>query len=72
MKITGFRFSVTTLIFLLSSIGAFAQFMVLGAKGDNKVDGQPLKVGALLQSNQTITIGNGAYLGLAHTSKKNH
>ena len=70
MKITGFRFSVTTLIFLLSSIGAFAQFMVLGAKGDNKVDGQPLKVGALLQSNQTITIGNGAYLGLAHTSKK--
>ena len=64
-----FCFSVFLLVSLIHA-SASGQFMVLGAKGDNKVDGQPLKIGALLQSGQTITIGSGAYLGLAHTSKK--
>jgi len=69
MKI--FKSFVTALLFLfLVNAQTNAQFMVLGAKGDNKVNGQPLKIGTLLQTGQTITVGNSAYLGLAHTSKK--
>ncbi|MEM1136603.1 MAG: hypothetical protein AAGI07_12260 [Bacteroidota bacterium] len=70
MKVIKFRFLVSLLLFTFTYFGAYAQFMVLGAKGESKVDGKLLKVGTLLQSGQTITVGQGAYLGLAHTSKK--
>ncbi len=69
MRIFKTSISLFTLLLLMHTYG-HAQFMVLGSKGDNKVDGQPLKIGTLLQLTQTITVGNGAYLGLAHTSKK--
>ncbi|GAB4338142.1 MAG: hypothetical protein OHK0038_16790 [Flammeovirgaceae bacterium] len=57
----------------LSISSLFAQgyeFMVLGTKGANTVDGQATKVGATIKAGQTIKVESNAYLGLAHTSGK--
>ncbi len=65
--------TLTLLVAVLLSSAVFAQdyaFMVLGAKGDNKVDGSALKVGTSLKATQTLEVGEGAYLGLAHQSGK--
>jgi len=58
---------------LFFSVSANAQtytFKVLGAKGDVKLNGAPLKVGGMLKAGESVTVGNGAYLGLAHSSNK--
>lgn len=44
------------------------EFMILGVQGDVKSSGDAVKVGATLSSGQSLTIGSGAYAGLAHTS----
>lgn len=73
MKFLNIKSTMLLITALLFSFAVSAQdysFMVLGAKGDNKVDGNDLKVGAQLKSSQSINVGNGAYLGLAHSSGK--
>ncbi|MCS7004484.1 MAG: hypothetical protein NZM38_04080 [Cytophagales bacterium] len=58
---------------LISIASAYAQgyvFKVLGTKGTNTVAGNPLKVGSTIMEGQSITVGNDAYLGLAHKSGK--
>jgi hypothetical protein len=57
-------------LFLLGST-AFAQsssFRVLAAKGDNKKDGEAIRIGTTLSSNDQITLADGSYLGLLHSS----
>ncbi|MCS6832796.1 MAG: hypothetical protein NZ521_04430, partial [Flammeovirgaceae bacterium] len=72
------KFRQLAMVFLvlmgvLSMTNLYAQgyeFMVLGTKGANTVDGQPTKVGATIKAGQTIKVESNAYLGLAHTSGK--
>ncbi len=73
MKFLNIKSTLLLVVTVLFSSALLAQdysFMVLGEKGDNKVDGNDLKVGAQLKSAQSITVGSGAYLGLAHSSGK--
>lgn len=72
------KFRQLVMVFLvltgsLFNMNLYAQgyeFMVLGTKGTNTVDGQPTKVGATIKAGQTIKVESNAYLGLAHTSGK--
>ena len=70
MKIRFFAY----LAFLFLSVNvAFAQdyaFKVLGSKGHNTVGGSTLKVGSKLTATQTLEVGEGSYLGLAHSNGK--
>jgi hypothetical protein len=47
-------------------------FKVIALKGNVSIAGQALKVGAVINSNQTVVLAEGAYLGLAHKSGKTH
>jgi len=63
----------TTAFSLLFSMAVMAQsytFKVLGSKGDNKLDGTPMKVGTQLNDNQTLVVGSGAYVSLVHKNGK--
>lgn len=70
MKIRFFAY----LAFLFLSVNvASAQdyaFKVLGSKGHNTVGGSTLKVGSKLTAVQTLEVGEGSYLGLAHSNGK--
>lgn len=59
--------SIISSLFLITSIYAQeAKFMVLGAKGEIKVDGKEIHTGDMLLSGQSVEVtGNAPYLGLA-------
>jgi hypothetical protein len=70
---TIFLKNTLSLIIFLFSVTVFSQgyeFRVIGSKGNVTVDGKPLRVGARLNTNQLIEVGQGAYLGLAHKTSK--
>ena len=67
------RFFVYCTFLFLSVNVAFAQdyaFKVLGSKGHNTVSGSTLKVGSKLTTSQSVEVGEGSYLGLAHSNGK--
>lgn len=72
MKIKNNLIAIVSLLFI-SLTSVYAQdysFKVLGSKGSNKLDGSPLRVGTRIKKAQIITVGTGAYLGLAHKNGK--
>lgn len=72
MKQTNLRFIWLLLAFVLPQLlyGQNYTFKVLGVKGQATVDGKPLLVGGTIPANASITLGSGAYLGLAHHTNK--
>lgn len=66
-------FAIIGLMMCAVSAPSFAQnnvFKVLGVKGDVSVDGAPLKVGMSIGANQSVSVGESAYLGMAHSTGK--
>ncbi len=71
MKIKLFAICILSLLFTVSLSAQSYTFRVIGTKGNNTIDGKPLKVGMTLTDNQTIMIAsNGSYLGLMHKTGK--
>ncbi len=71
MKIKFFAYCAVFFMTVGSAAAQDYAFKVLGSRGHNVVvGGASIKVGAKLTSNQTIEVGEGSYLGLAHNSGK--
>lgn len=71
MKIRFFAYCALFFLLIGSVSAQDYAFKVLGSKGHNVViGGATLKVGAKLLATQSIEVGEGSYLGLAHNSGK--
>jgi len=71
MKLKLFATCILSLLITAAVSAQSYTFRVIGTKGNNTVDGRPLKVGMILTDNQTVMIANnGSYLGLMHKTGK--